>query len=209
MDYAKTSRKRRILQLRFMIGTVDRTPLRVERQPRTPLPYYGHGRDPLRLRLRLKAAVTSAVPMKRALASHEIVSSDSSLHLVASVCITPNTSRCLLCQENAPGERFSRCDVQGTPGVKTSSDRLRARLRDMVRGNGDSTQIRVKDSRGTKGKVLSVTYPSSIQLTSPSLLHFFFSTLFLRFYCLKSVTFQHSPCLLSPPSSPLLPAALL
>lgn len=40
-----------------------------------------------RLSLRLKAMVTSAVPMKRALTSHEIVSSDSSLHLVASVCI--------------------------------------------------------------------------------------------------------------------------
>jgi hypothetical protein len=41
----------------------------------------------LKLRLRLKAIVTSAVPVKRALTSHEIVSSCSPLHLVATVCI--------------------------------------------------------------------------------------------------------------------------
>jgi hypothetical protein len=38
----------------------------------------------LRPRLRLKAMVTSAIPVKRALTSHEIVSGDSPLYLVAS-----------------------------------------------------------------------------------------------------------------------------
>jgi hypothetical protein len=49
--------------------------------------------------------VTSAVPVKQALTSHEIVSGDSPLYLVASGCTTEYL-KCLLCQGNAPGEKF-------------------------------------------------------------------------------------------------------
>jgi hypothetical protein len=48
----------------------------------------------LRLRLRLRAAVTSAVPVKRALGDHEIISSDLPFHLVPAVCIIENSDIC-------------------------------------------------------------------------------------------------------------------
>jgi hypothetical protein len=48
----------------------------------------------LRLRLRLRAAVTSAVPVKRALTNHEIISSDSPFHLVPAVCIIEYSDVC-------------------------------------------------------------------------------------------------------------------
>jgi hypothetical protein len=108
-------------------------------------------------------------PRKRALTGH--MSFFKRLALLSRSCsMHDQIFICLFCQAHTLGERFWRCDAQGSPGVASSSDRLRAGLHDMERGNSDSSYTSMKDSKGTKGEVEPSTDLSSIQSISPSLL---------------------------------------